>query len=147
INTAGTGPGNSNSYSPIISPDGRWIVFRSVANNLASGLSSTENLLLRDMQAGTTYAVTRTGVSVAAATPDARFIAFGGPANIFQAGHLYVWDSQAAQIVYTNSAIYVTAVAIPPAGNPVAYSNPTTNGLYALDRIANTNWQIGQGLS
>jgi len=37
VNLNGSGPGNSNSYSPILSRDGRFVLFRSQAQNLAPG--------------------------------------------------------------------------------------------------------------
>ena len=60
VNMNGSGPGNSNSYSPIVSSDGRFVLFRSQAQNLASGSFGTgiENLFLRDLQSGTNYALT-----------------------------------------------------------------------------------------
>ena len=60
VNIGGYGSGNNASYTPAISSDGRYVLFRSKASDLASGsfYSGTENLFLRDLQAGTTYALT-----------------------------------------------------------------------------------------
>ncbi len=61
VNSSGIGPGNKESDSPDISSDGRYVLFRSKAANLVAGsFSGTENLFLRDLQAGTTYALTTT---------------------------------------------------------------------------------------
>ena len=60
VNTNGNGSGNAASYSPILSYDGRYVLFRSKAANLASiaNTGGYENLYFRDMQAGTTRALT-----------------------------------------------------------------------------------------
>jgi Tol biopolymer transport system component len=139
-NATGPGPGNGDSYSPIISADGRYVLFRSKANNLAAnGPSRTgnENLYLRDLQAGITYTLTTGGISFAAMSPDGHFVVFGGTP-------LYVWDSQAATTVYSVNTTAINA-AISPDGNRIVYS--TSAGFYAVDRAANTNWMIGPPLS
>ena len=57
-NAMGQGGGNGNSYSPVISGDGRFVLFSSLAGNLASGLSGSGPwLFLRDLQANQTYAL------------------------------------------------------------------------------------------
>jgi Tol biopolymer transport system component len=136
VNTGGAGPGNGPSYTPWLGADGRYVLFRSTAANLASGSFSGENLFLRDLQAGTTYALTTSGYSSVAMTTDGRFIAFGGPT-----GNVYVWESQAAATVYTNSTTVISCVGISPDGNRIVYS--LSAQLYAVDRAANTNWTIG----
>jgi len=57
-NATGSGPGNGDSYSPVISASGRFVLFLSKARNLTTDIigGGTENLFLRDLQAGTTYA-------------------------------------------------------------------------------------------
>jgi len=140
-NTGSTGPGNNASYSSSVFAGGQYVLFRSKATDLAVGaFGGTENLFLRDVQMGTTYALTTAGVLGASVSPDGRFIAFGG-----QGGNVYVWDAQAAAIVYTNSTAAVSMLAISPDGNRLVYG--VTTGFYALDRAANTTWQIGPALS
>ncbi len=139
-NATGSGPGNGDSYSPVISANGRFVLFHSKANNLAANGPSctcTENLFLRDLQAGTTYTLTTAGISFTAMTPDGHFVVFGG-------SPLYVWDSQAATTVYSVNATANNA-AISPDGNRIVYS--TSAGFYAVDRAANANWQIGASVS
>jgi hypothetical protein len=93
-------------------------------------------LFLRDLQTGTTYALTyNSGIPLASMTPDGHFVAFYGNPG------LYVWDSQAAALIYNNSSVSPAIVAISPDGNRIVYS--TSAGFYAVDRAANTNWQIG----
>src|SRR5207249_6729458 len=54
-------------------------------------------------------------------------------------------DSMAAAVVSSNSTPAVSMLAISPDGNLIVYG--VTNGLTALDRAGNTNWQIGPALS
>ena len=136
VKTGGGGPATGSSYSPWISADGRYVLFRSTAANLVSGSFSGENLFLRDLQSGTTYALTTTGFSGVAMTRDGRFVAFGGAT-----GSVYVWDSQAAAKVYTKTTTTIAGVGISPDGNRLVYSLSTQ--LYAVDRAANTTWTIG----
>jgi len=112
-------------------------LFRSLAANLASGSFSSENLFLRDLQAGSTYALTSTGVVPppgAAMTPDGRFTAYA--AGVY----VYVWDAQALSRVYTNNVSGASGVAISPDGQRVLYW--TSSGLYAVNRATRTNWLI-----
>jgi len=157
INCYGTGSGNGDSYSPVISANGQYVLFRSWAGNLVGPPFSSigENLFLRDLQAGKTYALTISSggagysasfsiVPLASMTQDGHFVAFYGDSPI-AAGQFFVWDSQAAALIYTNSSVSPATIAISPDGNRILYS--TSGGCYAVDRVANTNWQIGGPLS
>ena len=141
----GTGSGNGDSYSPAISADGRYVLFRSLALNLAAGsfTSGYENLFVRDLQRGTNYALTHTtsGSPVGAMTPDGRFVAFYGiiPGS---AAKLYVWKTASARLVYSNALTgSLVSVALSPDGNRIAYA--TTSTLSALDRSSAMSWTIG----
>jgi Tol biopolymer transport system component len=129
VKSTGGGPGNADSYSPIISQDGRYVLFRSKASNLASGsFSGADNLFLRDRQAGTTRALTTTGGGTAAITPSSRYIAFSGAS-----ASVYLWDVQAAATVYTaTTAGAASGVAVSPDGNRLVYA--LSGQLYAADR-------------
>jgi len=139
VRTDGLNSGNQESLLEAISADGRWVLLRSRATDLAAGTFSNTNVFLRDLQAGVTYAVTTTGATVAALSADGRFVAFSG-----QTGKVYVWDSQSAAPVHTNSATAVSSLAISPHGRLVFV---TTSGLSAVDWVAHTNWAIANGLS
>ena len=83
VSTDGVHSGNGDSFSPAISADGRYVLFHSKASNLVAGMpgGSYENLFLRDLQSGTTYALTANAVGgavVASMTPDGQNIAFVG---------------------------------------------------------------------
>jgi WD40 repeat protein len=141
VNLFSMGPGSSNSYSPGISSDGTYVWFRSTARNLAPAVAvPTENLFLRDLPRGVTYALTTNGVLGVSASPDGHFIAFGG-----QTGNVYVWDSLAGAIVYTLNTSPVSALGISPDGNRIVYGS--TNGLAAIDRAAGTSGIIGGPIS
>ena len=146
VNAAGTGGANSNSYSPTISSDGRFILFISKAGNLVSGVSgSAGNLFLRDEQAGKNYALTTGGQGCAAMTPDGHFIAYilAGSAST-----IYVWDAQQGKQVSSHAATAGGAelVAISPDGNRIASiagSSPRTLSIW--DRGSNTVYSVGSG--
>jgi Tol biopolymer transport system component len=138
VSTDGVDPGNSDSYSPVISADGRYVLFHSKASNLAAGSfgSSVENLFFRDLQAGITYPLTTTGVHAAAMTPDGQNVAF-----IFN-GVLYLWNAQLAALTYTNipspsGPSPFPAVAISANGQKAAFVSGTTPTLYFVDLLAN----------
>lgn len=127
VNTNGTGPGNFDSFAPVISSGGRYVLFRSRAANLAPGsfTSMSENLFLADLEAPATYALTTGGDMydfklnfMGAMTPDGRFVAFGAnPAS------LYVWDTVSAARIYTNTlGAQGYGLAISAAGNRMAFA-------------------------
>jgi Tol biopolymer transport system component len=143
--------GNFESYSPTISSDGRYVLFWSKANNLASGSfgnGTIENLFLRDVQTATTYPLTTassgTGVSFASMTPDGHRVVFAGIVPGSTATRVAVWDSQLAARIYTNNASSPFFVAISPDGSKIVYVTGATN-LNAADLAANTNWVINTG--
>src|SRR5258706_3890406 len=96
VNQAGTGPGNRESYSPSITPDGRHVLFRSLATDLVLGsFGGTQNLFVRDLQLGTNYALTLSGVLASALSPNGRLVAFDNAA-------VCLWDVGSATLVYSN---------------------------------------------
>jgi Tol biopolymer transport system component len=138
VNSSGTGPGNSASYSPLISTNGRYVLFRSKATNLAPGSFSGENLFQRDLQSATTRALTTNGVLPAASmTPDGRYVAF---VSLLVYPGLYIWDARTATRIYANTTISSTPISLSPDARRLFYTTPT--GLYVADRVANTNGQI-----
>jgi Tol biopolymer transport system component len=146
VSTDGVHPGNGNSYSPSISADGRYVLFQSLASNLASGSfgNAQQNLFLRDLQTGTTYALTggsATGVYAAAMTPDGRYVAFYGSASGISGNRLYVWSSALDMLTYTNNNLAVSTspdISISPNGQKLACLGNTPGVLYAINVISNT---------
>ncbi|MGA9777271.1 MAG: hypothetical protein WBS33_03265 [Verrucomicrobiia bacterium] len=160
VNTNGTSPGSSNSFAPVISSDGRFVMFQSPAQNLAAGSygspgSGVTNLFLRDMQSNVTYVLTLgynlnngpvdPGFTSAAMTPDGHYVAFTGTVytndNIYNS--VYVWDSYQAKLIYnTNTTSYpVAQVSISPNGQRLAYTTSPywPSSLFIADLVAPTN--------
>ncbi len=78
INARGTASGNGPSTEPMFSPDDRWLLFRSAANDLSS--SSGAGLFARDLMANTTVQVNANFASagyrpVLAVSADSHFVA------------------------------------------------------------------------
>jgi len=65
VNRAGTGPGNGNSTSPVITSDGRYVVFLSQASDLVDNdTNGVADIFVRDRVTSNTFAITissRTG--------------------------------------------------------------------------------------
>jgi len=134
VNVTGTGAGNQPSYSPQISTNGGQVLFRSLATTLVSPATTGENCFWRDMQAAQTYAVTTSGSSCCAMTPDGRFVAYAKPPT-----GMYLWDSQVAASVYTAATTsLVTNIAVSPDGQRLA--GLSGSAVYLADRAAGTNF-------
>ena len=160
VNTDGFS-GNGASYSPMISADGQAVLFHSQASDLATGAfgSGVENLFWRDLWSGTTYALTTydtvntangvvLGLAATMTAASGRFAVFGG-----QDASWYVWDSQVAEPVYTNTTterilngVWTSAdgnrIAY-SAGNPYSYPSQPVKGLYFVDRTTNSTTLLG----
>jgi len=143
VSSDGVDPGNGDSYSPVISTNGRYVLFFSKANNLAAGSYSGANLFFRDLQTGINYALTSgAGASSAAMTPDGRLVAFIGTAAGTSGTALYVWSSQSNALTYTNTSSFGSSVlplvAISANGQKVAYLANSPFGLSVADLSSNT---------
>jgi Tol biopolymer transport system component len=141
VNTNG-GPGDSASYSPAISTDGRYVLFWSDADDLVPGSAgnSAGDLYWRDMQSGMNRLIATYNTSTTfnvAMTPDGRRVAFGAEVN--SAVRFYVWDAVSNQNIYASapvSSIYKTAIS--PDGNEAIFYTP---GQVALITLTN-NTQV-----
>jgi Tol biopolymer transport system component len=138
----GSGPGTGDSYGAQLSGNGQRVLFRSTAKDLATATYGTasENLFLRDLQAGTTRALTDHGVSSAAMTPDGRWVAFIGAVGSITT-NLYLWDAQSAARVYTNTASGLALVTISRDGARLACAGGAE--LFGLDWRTGTTWSLG----
>jgi hypothetical protein len=148
VSTDGVDPGNGDSFLPIISADGRYVLFHSKASNLAAGSSGgAENLFFRDLQTGTTYALTTgtysygTGVTSASMTPDGQSVAFIGTAAETLTSGLFVWNSQSNALSYSSSPSLpsnpLPFVSISPNGQKLAYLIYQAN-FSVVDLVSNT---------
>lgn len=136
VNSTNTGSGNKASSSPLISADGRFVLFHSAATDLAPGsYATTDNLFIRDRQLGTTTALTTQGAnSLVSMTSDGHYIAFVGAFGA--SSNLFVWDTQASARIFTNAPA-ITAIALSPNGRNFVYAN--SSGLYVVDPVANSS--------
>ncbi len=153
VNAAGTGPGNADSSSPVLSSDGRIVMFHSLGGNLSPGMvAGRDNLFWRDLGSGRTYALTTNQaadrVTAAAMTSDGGLVAFATGSSTFPAlpHGLYVWGSGSASIVYSvaGNGTAFGPLAISPTGQKLAYvtNGATTSQLVAVDLVLKTNWII-----
>ena len=109
VDSSGT-EGNSASYEPSISADGRYVAFRSVATNLVAGDSNvTEDVFVHDRQTGTTERVSVDSSGTQgnedsedpSISADGRYVAFFSEASNLVAGDnngthdIFVHDRQA----------------------------------------------------
>ena len=143
VNTNRNGPGNGSSYSPSISGDGRYVLFQSTAGNLAAGSVSNPagNLYWRDMQAGTTRAITALASTSAsctgAMTPDGLHVAYGTGSSTT----VYLWSAQSGENIYTNSQLTRGGpIAISPSGTRIGYYG--TSQSWAVDTVARTSMAL-----
>jgi hypothetical protein len=150
------------SGNPIISANGRYVLFGSLATNLVTGITNVAvNIFLRDLQAGATTVVDvdtngnllgNSSFTVPAMSQDARYVAFASSSRIYwrdtlsnltvlvaasaasdpsmsvdgrrvayqdSSLHFFVWDSVLSSVVYSNNALYYSALS--PTGTKLAY--------------------------
>jgi len=92
VNLAGTGSGNGNSHNPMISADGRFVVFSSEATDLVLNDSNgiTTDIFVRDLVAKVTYLVSSNAAGTGSGngessdpsiSADGRYVAFESEAN------------------------------------------------------------------
>jgi Tol biopolymer transport system component len=93
VNAAGTGSGNSSSFFPSITPDGRFVVFQSSATDLTAinGNPVSTCIYVRDLVAQTTTLASLDSSNVAlhgsfapSITPDGRFVVFNHNFDVYR---------------------------------------------------------------
>ena len=141
------GFGDGDSFSPTVSTDGNYVLFRSRAQNLAAVqvTAGSQNLFLRNLQLKTNYALTTGGFSSVSMTPDGRYVAFITTVSL--ANVLYVWDSENARRIYTNSASSLGYASISPNGHRIAYSAGPSPSLSVVDITSNVTASVSSGAS
>jgi Tol biopolymer transport system component len=129
VKVTGSGSGNAPSHSPSVSADGRFVLFRSLATDLAVGATQTyDKVFLRDTLVGVTYAISADYPGGASMTPDGRFIAFAAspPTGV------YIWDSRLATRAraFATYAYGIANVSISPDGSKIAAFDSTSLKLF-----------------
>lgn len=138
-NMSGPGGGNNSSYAPLISSDGRYVLFLTTAGNLVSTVKST-NAIWRDTAAG----VSRSLAPVLGGTPNVAAMTSDGRYVAVSASGVYIWDTQLNQVIYTNTTVSPSFIAISPDGTRVGVlTSGTTGHVYAVDRVAQTTATVG----
>jgi len=143
VGSDGVSFGNGASFSPIISTNGRYVLFHSKAGNLTlpAGSSGIENLFLRDLQLGTNYRLTSlssTAVIVASMSPDGQFVGYSVTTSS-SSESLYVFT--AGKVFSANGPFtrYNSLVSISPDGSRLAYiTNGSLQMLYFTNYPTNT---------
>ena len=102
VNTLGTLPGNLESTSPAITPDGRYVLFCSRASTLASGdANSAVDLFVRDISSGTTTLASRSYLKTTSHTGSQAV--WSGPRQISDDGRRIAFDSTAVNVVASDT--------------------------------------------
>lgn len=132
VNLTGTGGANSNSFSGMVSTNGRYVVFASDASDLVSGdTNGVTDIFLRDTVAGTTTLVSvatnggpGNGLSILPViTPDGRYVAFVSAATNLVAG-----DTNGIPDVFVRDTLAGTTTLV-----SVGAAGPIAPGTIAMD--------------
>ncbi len=116
VNSSGTGAGDSDSFTPVLSVDGRYVAFTSYADDLAPGDNNGMlNVFVRDLATGVTFLVSANAAGASGndssdgpvLTPDGRYIAFTSYAS-----DLVVGDSNGTQDVFLRDLLTGTTVLV-----------------------------------
>ncbi|HWD90774.1 MAG TPA: hypothetical protein VG938_00355 [Verrucomicrobiae bacterium] len=149
----------ASGFEPAISGDGRYVAFSSYASNLIAGdTNNSQDVFLRDLQAGTTTLVSVSPAGVRpgnndsfspAISGDGRFVLFHSKASNLASGpfisgieNLFLRDVQMGTnyaLTIANTGTGVSAAAMTPDGRYVVYAgilSGTTAHLYVLDTLA-----------
>ncbi len=143
---------DSNSWDAAMTPDGRFAVFVSAANNLVPGDNNgTPDVFVRDLVNQTTTLVSTGAITISPTnamntpviTPDGRYVAFfsteggiavGVPTNT--PGEIYLCDLQASSITWVSS----NAVALAGVGSvPSTHPRISDDGRYVVFKTGSTN--------
>lgn len=126
LNRSGVRSGNGASYNPILSPDGRWVLFASTATDLpTNNTAGMMGLFARDVRSGTT-----------------RLVSVGPASNqvVYSSGAVFSADSRHVAFV-SGSYVYVRdleASASVEACYDCLDPSPTASGRFVAFRTRNT---------
>lgn len=123
--TAISAVGGGDSSQPIVSPDGRYVLFASTANNLVAGpggqamldyVPAQENVFLRDRQAGTTMLVSINAAGTGGGNGDSwpSAISTNGQYALFEstASDLVAGDTNGAKDIFIRDVIHGTTTLV-----------------------------------
>jgi len=144
VNTTGAA-GNKGSRSPIIVGNGRYVLFLSSATDLLSGASTGENLYCRDLDLGTTFALTTNGASAFSVSRDSTLVAVG--VTVSSLTRLSVWNCASSSWVYSNGPGSILSLKMSPDGQRIAYVTFANSNLHTLDWATATDRNIGPAIS
>jgi Tol biopolymer transport system component len=120
VNGLGTAAANGNSFNPLISPDGRWVLFQSVASDLVNAISNypsaSSQEFVRDLVTSNTYLLSfgSSGLPLSGVATshvfslNSRLAAFGGRFDFGDGGgsllSIFVYDlfSKTNRVICTN---------------------------------------------
>jgi Tol biopolymer transport system component len=132
--------GNSNSLSPEISADGQRVLFFSFAQNLTTNTGiKNENIYWRDLQSGTTYAITTAGST----SPVAAMSADGSNVVFASGQQLDLWNAQTHSTAVLGASVSqaILEAAISADGTKATFE--TSTACYAVDIVKGTNLLLG----
>jgi Tol biopolymer transport system component len=96
VNLAGTASGNGLSQTPAITPDGRYVVFQSLASDLVLiDLNNSADIFRRDLVTGTTVLVSRTAAGDQGDGPSSR-------PQISADGRFIIFDTKATTLTLSD---------------------------------------------
>lgn len=130
LSTNGMSSGNNDSFSPIISQDGRYILFLSKATDL----TGAAGVIWHDMHSGTNVTVPGSITTLAPSMSlDGRYVAYATSTTT-----LKVWDSLNSANIVTDFGPGFVSASLSPTGNRLEYklSSGTT---VVMDLTLNTN--------
>jgi Tol biopolymer transport system component len=137
---SGGGEGNSNSLAPQISADGQRVLFFSFAQNLTTNTGgNNENIYWRDLQSGTTYAIT-----TASTTTPVGAMSADGSNVVFASGQQFdLWNAQthSTAVLVGSVSQAILEAAISADGTKATFE--TSTSCYAVDIVKGTNFLLG----
>ncbi|HEX8150562.1 MAG TPA: Calx-beta domain-containing protein [Pyrinomonadaceae bacterium] len=137
VNAAGTGSGDKGSFGPSITPDGRYVVFRSTATDLTAVSRQQSGVYVRDLVAQTTTLASvgnsnvplDDGFGATFITPDGRYVVFYNSFDVYRRDLLTATTALVtANTEGTGGANGISfGVQITPDGRYVVFPSKATN--------------------
>jgi len=119
VGTNGSSAGNDDVSNLAASPDGRYLAFVSMANNLVPGITNGVNTYWWDVNLGQRVGLGGNGAFRPSLGGNGRYVAYPATSG------LRIWDTQLGKNIYTNAGA-ITSAAIDPAGTKILYRIDST---------------------